>query len=74
MTRSAYYEPVAVVPAHRRRGLGQALLSEGLRRLQRMGVTRAFVGGYSRSANALYGPVMGPEHELYEVWEKEWPG
>ncbi len=74
VTRSAYYEPVAVVPAFRRRGLGQALLSEGLRRLQRMGATRVFVSGYSLAANALYRSVMGPEYELYEVWEKEWPG
>jgi hypothetical protein len=41
-------------------------------RLQRMGATRAFVNGYSAAANALYRSVMGPEHELYEVWVKEW--
>ena len=72
VTRSAYFEPVATVPAHQRRGLGKALLTEGLRRLQRMGATRAFVGGYSQAANALYRSVMGPEHELDEVWVKEW--
>ncbi len=72
VTRSAYYEPVATVPSHQRRGLGKALLTEGLRRLQRMGATRAFVGGQSEAANALYRSVMGPEHELYEPWWKEW--
>lgn len=72
VTRSAYFEPVATVPAHRRRGLGKALVTEGLRRLQRMGATRALVGGYSVAANALYRSVMGSEHELYEVWVKEW--
>lgn len=72
VTRSAYYEPVATVPAHRRMGLGRALLTEGLRRLQRLGCTRAFVGGYSPAANALYTSVMGPEHELSEPWVKEW--
>jgi mycothiol synthase len=72
VTRSACFEPVATVPAHQRRGLGKALLTEGLRRLQRMGATRAFVGGYSPAANALYRSVMGPEHELYEAWVKEW--
>ena len=71
-TRSAYFEPVATVPAHQQRGLATALLTEGLRRLQRMGATRAFVGGYSAPANALYGSVMGPEHELSEPWIKEW--
>ncbi len=72
VTRSAYFEPVATVPAHQRRGLGKALLTEGLRRLQRMGATRAFVGGFSDAANALYRSVMGPDHELYEPWVKEW--
>jgi ribosomal protein S18 acetylase RimI-like enzyme len=72
VTRSAYFEPVATVPAHQRRGLGKALLTEGLRRLQRMGATRAFVGGYSLAANTLYQSVMGSQYELYEVWVKEW--
>jgi len=72
VTRSAYFEPVATVPAHQKRGLGKALLTEGLHRLQRMGATTAFVGGYSAAANALYRSVMGSEHELYEPWVKEW--
>jgi mycothiol synthase len=72
VTRSAYYEPVATVPDHQRRGLGKALLTEGLRRLKRMGATRAFVSGYSEGANGLYRSVMGGEHEVYERWVKEW--
>lgn len=72
VTRSAYFEPVATVPTHQRRGLGKALLTEGLRRLQRMGATRAFVSGHNIEANALYRSVMGSEHDLYEVWVKEW--
>lgn len=73
VTRSACFEPVATVPAHQRRGLARALLTEGLRRLQRMGATVAFVGGYSAEANALYRSVMGPEHDLSEPWVKVWP-
>lgn len=72
VTRSAYFEPVATVPAHQRRGLAKAVMTEGLHRLQRMGATTAFVSGYSVRANALYQSVMGSEHELYEPWEKEW--
>jgi GNAT superfamily N-acetyltransferase len=72
VTRSACFEPVATVPAHQRRGLGKAVMTEGLRRLQRMGARRAFVGGYSPEANALYRSVMGPEYELSEPWIKEW--
>ena len=68
VTRSAYFEPVATVPAHQRRGLARALMTEGLRRLQRMGAITAFVGGYSPEANALYRSVMGPDHELDEPW------
>ena len=72
VTRSAYFEPVATVPDHQRRGLGKALLIEGLRRLRRIGATRAFVGGYSPAANGLYRSVMGDEYELYEPWLREW--
>lgn len=72
VTRSAYFEPVATVPAYQKQGLGKALLTEGLRRLQRMGATRAFVCGYSHAANALYKSVMSAEHDLYEPWVKEW--
>jgi ribosomal protein S18 acetylase RimI-like enzyme len=71
-TRSAYFEPVASVPAHQRRGLAKAVMTEGLRRVQRMGATIAFVSGYSAAANALYRSVMGPAYELYEPWVKEW--
>lgn len=72
VTRSAYFEPVATVPDYQRRGLGRALLTEGMRRLKRMGATRAFVGGHSPAANGLYQAVTGPEHEVYERWMKEW--
>jgi GNAT superfamily N-acetyltransferase len=72
VTRSAYFEPVATVPAHRKRGLGKALLTEGLHRLQRMGALYAFVGGYSSAANALYGSVMGDDYILDEPWIKKW--
>lgn len=73
VTRSAYFEPVGTVPRYQRKGLGRALLTEGLRRLQRMGAKRAFVCGYSPEANGLYRSVMGPEHELYEQWVRDWP-
>lgn len=70
VTRTAYFEPVATVPAHRRRGLGKAVLLEGLRRLKRLGATVAFVGGYSTVANALYENVMGGKHDVSIPWVK----
>lgn len=70
VSRTAYLEPVATVPAHRKHGLGKAVVIEALQRLKRMGCRIAFVGGYSQRANALYFSVMGPEHDISECWEK----
>jgi mycothiol synthase len=70
VTRTAYFEPVATVPAHQRHGLGKAVMLEGLHCLQRMGCKVAFVSGYSQAANALYFSMMGPEHDISEPWEK----
>ncbi len=72
VTRSACVEPVATVPEHRRLGLARANISEGLRRVQRLGATRAFVGGYEPGPNALYSSVLSPEHDRSEQWVKEW--
>jgi mycothiol synthase len=70
VSRTAYLEPVATVPAHRKHGLGKAVILEALRRLKKMGCKVAFVGGYSERANALYFSVMGPAHDISEPWEK----
>lgn len=72
VTRSACFEPVATVPAHRRRGLAAALLTEGLGRLRHMGATTAFVSGYGPGANALYASVMGDDRELCDPWLRAW--
>ena len=71
VTRTACFEPVATVPAHQRRGLGRAVMIEGLHRLKRMGCKIALVGGYSEAANALYFSVMGREHDISEPWKKQ---
>jgi mycothiol synthase len=70
VTRTAYIEPVATVPAHQRHGLGRAVILEGLHRLKHMGCKVSFVGGYSQPANALYFSVMGSDHDISEPWEK----
>lgn len=72
VTRSAMVEPVATVPEHRRLGLARATIGEGLRRAQRLGATRAFVGGYEPGPNALYASIMSTEHDRSEQWVKEW--
>jgi mycothiol synthase len=71
-TRTAYIEPVATVPEHLRKGLARAILTEGLRRLQRMGAVRAFVGGMEAGPNALYSTTLSPDCDVLEQWVKEW--
>jgi len=70
-TRSGVFVLVGATPAHQRRGLSTAVMTEGLRRLQRMGATRAFVSGYTPEANALYASLM-TRRDLNEPWVKEW--
>jgi hypothetical protein len=72
VTRSACFEPVATVPEHLRRGLARATITEGLRRLQRMGATRALVSGFETAANALYSSTLSPVHDRSEQWVKKW--
>jgi ribosomal protein S18 acetylase RimI-like enzyme len=70
-TRSAVCVLVGAAPEHQRRGLGKAVIVEGLRSLQRMGGTRAFANGYDPAANALYGAALGTG-ELSDSWLKRW--
>jgi ribosomal protein S18 acetylase RimI-like enzyme len=72
-TRTGYFEPVGVDPAHQQRGLGKALMLEAMRRLQRLGGVLATVAGFGEAANALYGAVMSPEYTLFEPWVKPVP-
>lgn len=72
VTRTGMFEPVATVPEHLRRGLGKAVMTEAIRRIQRLGATEVTVGGYSPAANALYSSAVSPDHVLYERWTKTW--
>ena len=68
VTRTAAFEPVGTHPAHRRKGLGKALLAEGLRRVERLGATLATVGSYSEAAGALYASAGFTAYDLSEPW------
>lgn len=70
VSRIGIFEPVATVPAHQRRGLGKAVMSEGLRRLVKMGAIKAFVSSYSVEAGALYASTGFSAYELNEPWMK----
>ncbi len=71
VTRSGVCVLVGTAAEHQRRGLGKAVITEGLRRLERMGATRAFANGFDPPANALYSAVLGTV-DLADSWVKTW--
>ncbi|MFN2227299.1 MAG: GNAT family N-acetyltransferase [Anaerolineae bacterium] len=72
VTRSAVSVLVGTAAEHWRRGLGRAVMTEGLRRAQAMGCTRLFANAYDPPADALYGAVLGTK-EASETWYKALP-
>lgn len=72
VTRTAVFEPVGTHPDHQKRGLGKAVMSEGLRRAQKLGATLATVSSYSTGAHALYESMGFTDVDILEPWIKEW--
>jgi mycothiol synthase len=72
VTRTAVFEPVGTHPNHQKRGLGKAVMSEGLRRAEKLGATLATVSSYTPGAHALYNSMGFTEFDLLEPWIKEW--
>ena len=65
------FEPVGTVPEHQKKGLGQALMYEGFRRLKDLGATAAYVGaGTQPEASALYRSVGFDEDYTDHAWTK----
>ena len=73
VTRTGAFEPVATVPAHQRRGLARAVMTEGLRQLHALGAIHATVGSYSEEAGALYAALGFTQFDVSERWEKTLP-
>jgi len=71
ITRTAVFEPVGTHPNHQKRGLGRAVMSEGLRRAQRLGATLATVSSYSAGAHALYESMGFTDVDILEPWIRE---
>jgi mycothiol synthase len=69
-TRSAVSVLVGTAAEHWRRGLGKAVMLEGMRRLKVMGCTRIFATAYDPPAYALYSSVM-QSMQISETWYKE---
>jgi mycothiol synthase len=72
VTRTAVFEPVGTHLDHQKRGLGKAVMSEGLRRAHRLGATLATVSSYSPGAHALYESMGFTDVDLAEPWIREW--
>jgi mycothiol synthase len=72
VTRTAIFEPVGTHPEHQKRGLGKAVMTEGLRRAERLGATLATVSSYGKAAHALYESMGFTDFDLLEPWIKEW--
>jgi GNAT superfamily N-acetyltransferase len=69
-TRSAVTVLVGVAAEHWRRGLGKAVMIEGMRRLQVLGCTRVFSTANEQPADALYRSVM-TDMKRTDTWTKE---
>ena len=70
-TRSAVTVLVGVAAEHWRRGLGKAVVLEGMRRLKNLGCTRVFATANEEPADALYNSVM-TDMKVTDTWAKEW--
>ena len=69
-TRAAVCVLVGTAAEHWRRGLGKAVMLEGMRRLQNLGCQRVFASAYDPPAYALYSSVMDSV-KVTELWRKE---
>ena len=65
-TGTGMFEPVGTHPHHRKRGIGRAMLLEGLRRLQALGAERAFVESYGDNRKVFYNSAD------FETFDKDW--
>lgn len=72
VTRTGAFEPVGTHPEHQRRGLGKAVMAEGLRRLARLGAVEALVSSYGEAAHALYASMSFTSYQRNHPWLKEW--
>ena len=68
-TRSAVTVLVGTAVEHWRRGLGKAIITEGLRRLKEMGCKHVFSTAHEEPADFLYRSVMG-EMKVTDTWVK----
>ena len=61
---------VGTAPAHQRKGLGKAVVTETLRRLHRLGGVGAYVSWYEPVPGALYRSCGFTDFEIGRAWKK----
>jgi ribosomal protein S18 acetylase RimI-like enzyme len=66
-----YFEPVATHPDFQKRGLGKAILNEGLKRLNKMGVRLAYVGASGDDRKEFYNSSGFTTRVLIKPWKKQ---
>ena len=73
LSRITNLEPMGTHPDHRRRGLGKALIFEGLKRSTKYDPTLFYIGGAADTpaANHLYDSTGYTEKHAYCMWCKE---
>ena len=71
--RRGLYEPVCTHPDHRRHGLAQALMFEGMHRIKALGARQLTVEtGDALAANRLYESLGFTEAYQAYPWRKAW--
>ena len=70
VNRQGTFEPVGTHHAYQRRGLGTAVMCEGLRRLRDLGATTAYVGAWTPPGIALYRSIGFTGADTAHLWEK----
>ena len=71
VNRIGAFEPVGTAPAHQRRGLGKAVIHEGLRRLRALGAVEACVGSESPETFTFYSAIGLISTGFTQAWEVE---
>ena len=64
------FEPVGTHPNHTRKGMGRALIMEGLRRLKEVGAKNAYVESYGDKRQAFYRSAGFESYDKDYPWEK----
>lgn len=64
------FEPVGTHPEHQRKGLGKAVLIEGLRRLKQLGAKKVYVESYGDERYAFYCSAGFKAYDKDYPWEK----